>query len=43
MADVFGIEKVWAVIYEGANNMGILVPKRVIGDRIFLGDFIHEK
>ena len=43
MADVFGIEKVCAAIYEGADNIGISVPKRVIGHRIFLGDFIHEK
>ena len=37
MADVFGIEKMWAAIYKGADNMGILVSRKVIGHRIFLG------
>ena len=37
VADVFGIEKMWAAIYKGADNMGILVSRKVIGHRIFLG------
>ena len=34
MADVFEMEKIWVAIYD---NMGILVPKKVTGHRIFLG------
>ena len=43
MADVFGIEKVWAAIYEGSRQHGDFGSKKVTGHRIFLGDFIHEK
>ena len=37
MADVFGIEKVWADIYEGSRQHGVFGSKKVTGHRIFLG------
>ena len=37
MADVFGIEKVWADIYEGSRQHGFFGSKKVTGHRIFLG------
>ena len=37
MADVFGIERYGLSSMKGAGNMGILVPKKVTGHRIFLG------
>ena len=43
MEDVFGIEKVWAAIYEGSRQHRDFGSKKVTGHRTFLGDFIHEK
>ena len=43
MADIFGIEKVWAAIYEGSRQHGDFGSKKVTGHRTFLGNFIHEK
>ena len=37
MADVFGIEKVWAAIYEGSRQHVDFGSKKVTGHRIFLG------
>ena len=37
MADVFGIEKVWADIYEGSLQHGVFGSKKVTGHRKFLG------